>query len=126
MQDIVGGRIVVPLLWVQDAVVEGIAERLGVQSGDPIVKDTRSEGDQLGYRAVHIVFQVHGLPVEIQVRSARQQVWAQTVEFLDQRMGTDLKHGVGPADWLEWLKDLSTSLRNGDLDLPNELPEPPR
>lgn len=53
MQDVAGGRIVVPLLWMQDAVASGVLDLLSGRS--PEVKDTRAEGDQLGYRAVHVV-----------------------------------------------------------------------
>lgn len=125
MQDIAGGRIVVPLLWMQDAVVESLVELLTPMS--PRLKDTRDEGDALGYRAVHITFRIDGLPAEIQVRDGRQQAWAQTVERIDRRFGWDLKHGVGPPEWLHWLRATSDVLRSNDLgvDLPfPPLPEP--
>ncbi|HWB21308.1 MAG TPA: RelA/SpoT domain-containing protein [Gaiellaceae bacterium] len=126
MQDIAGGRIVVPTVATQEGVTSGFIQGIAGATGSrPSVKDTTEHGDELGYRAVHIVFQFGGRPVEIQIRTARQQQWAQTVENVDQSLGTDLKHGNGPEEWLEWLLELSKGLREQDLGLSAELPLPP-
>jgi ppGpp synthetase/RelA/SpoT-type nucleotidyltranferase len=126
MQDIAGGRIVVPTLELQSDTVAGFVDGVGDAFGkDPWVKDTTAIGDELGYRAVHVVIELGERPAEIQVRTALQQRWAQTVERLDQALNTDLKHGHGPQEWLTWLGELSDALREQDLGQPVELPLPP-
>jgi ppGpp synthetase/RelA/SpoT-type nucleotidyltranferase len=125
MQDIAGGRIVVPLLRTQNAVLDALREGFTEETGLPIVRltDTRASGDEHGYRAVHVVVSFDGDPVEIQIRTAVQQAWAQRVEDLDRQLGTDLKHGHGPAEWLEWLlamSDVGVRLERGeDADIPD-------
>ena len=130
MQDIAGGRIVVPLPDLQDALlqilIEAHAELIG---GAPRVTDTRDGGDEQGYRAVHVVIPLEGMPVEVQIRTPLQQLWAQIVERVDQALGSDLKHGAGPAEWLEYLQtlsDLFERVEAGELiGREVELPSPP-
>jgi len=50
---------------------------------------------------------------EIQIRTRRQDLWAQIVERVDKDLDWDLKHGEGPAEWLEWLHDLSDRAPQG-------------
>jgi len=124
MQDIAGGRIIVPDKLLQDAACDAILRMTGdPQSGVVLfreVSDTRRDGDEHGYRAVHVVVGVDGKPVELQVRTAVQQGWAQLVEGLDQRFGWDLKHGQGPRDVADWLLEMSRLGARIDSD---ELPE---
>lgn len=139
MQDLAGGRIVVPSLEAQEMVLQGYsrAQRLLPEAApelaglaDPIrVHDTRELGDRLGYRAVHLVHRVMGRAgYEIQIRTSPQQGWAQLVERVDQHYGWDLKHGLGPDAWLSWLYNLSEYLHDVDLgESPNkrDFPAPP-
>lgn len=131
MQDIAGARIVVPSLEVQDIVSEWLVTGLENedlrQRGVRFVRmsDSREHGDALGYRAVHVIVDWGGRLGEVQIRTAAQQVWAQSVEIADQIFGTDLKHGVGADDWLQWMLDYSRELRKADLDQPYSMPTPP-
>jgi ppGpp synthetase/RelA/SpoT-type nucleotidyltranferase len=126
MQDIVGGRIVVPTAALQERVATQLVDELTTLNNEVRTKDTREAGDRLGYRAVHVMIgSLAGRPAEIQVRTALQQHWAQTVEDLDQSLGTDLKHGNGPTDWLAWLREFSDALRAHDLGDEVELPSRP-
>jgi ppGpp synthetase/RelA/SpoT-type nucleotidyltranferase len=113
IQDIAGTRIVVPTLAEQDAVLTAALAQFG--SDASVVKDTRKDGDALGYRALHVVVQMDGRLAEIQIRTATQASWAQIVEILDEQGKTDLKHGNGPAETLEWLRQASDALRRVDL-----------
>ena len=111
MQDIVGGRIILPDTLLQDTACNAI-RRLTEDSQSGIelfrdVSDTREYGDEHGYRAVHVVLVVDGKPVELQIRTAIQQAWAQLVEGLDQKFDWDLKHGQGPEDVADWLREVS-------------------
>lgn len=64
---------------------------------EPKVKDRRDEPSH-GYRAVHVVVTVQDLPVEIQIRTERQDTWAQIVESLGDRWGRQIRYGKGPAE----------------------------
>lgn len=74
---------------------------------------------------MHVVVSMEGRFAEIQVRTQTQEFWAQIVEQLDAGGGTDFKHGDGPAEWLEWLQDLSDALRAADLGEPFVMPQTP-
>lgn len=54
---------------------------------------------------------IGGRFAEIQIRTALQGLWAQFVEKLDETSGSDLKHGSGDQQALEWLQALSERLR---------------
>ncbi|MBW4703679.1 hypothetical protein [Micromonospora sp. RL09-050-HVF-A] len=49
-----------------------------------------------GYRAVHVVVFLEGLPVEVQVRTELQHMWAEATERLGDRWGRGLRYGLGP------------------------------
>lgn len=137
MQDIAGARIVVPDLSSQDAataVVRGIFD-----SDEISLKDSREDGDEHGYRAIHVVARMDGRIVEVQIRTRWQDRWAQVVEGIDAGVGKalkeqfdadpsevfDLKHGVGPDDLRTWLLAVSAEFRKADLGVPFEMPPSP-
>ena len=137
MQDVVGARIVAPSLADQNLVLDVAREFF---TSDLVgVKDQRDESDEHGYRSVHIIIRLDGRLAEIQLRTVWQDRWAQIVEGIDSGVGKalteelgvdtskvfDLKHGVGPADLLDWLRVLSDEFRKADLGLPYELPPNP-
>ena len=90
MQDIAGCRILVPDISAQDKL-------LGVLSGmfDATVIDRRVKSS-FGYRAVHVVVKSTDAPVEIQIRTDLQHVWAQLSEKLADVYGISTKYGGGP------------------------------
>jgi ppGpp synthetase/RelA/SpoT-type nucleotidyltranferase len=109
IQDIAGARVVVPNLDTQEAVLQLVLTEFS-DSNAVVAKDTRETSDELGYRGLHVVVELNGRFAEIQIRTALQGLWAQVVEKLDETGGTDLKHGSGPSQTLEWLKDFSERL----------------
>jgi putative GTP pyrophosphokinase len=113
MQDIAGTRVVVPGLDDQQRILDVTLDHFA--GARPTVKDTRTDGDTLGYRALHVVVDLGGRFAEIQIRTATQATWAQIVEILDEQGETDLKHGNGPAETLEWLRSASDQLRRVDV-----------
>jgi ppGpp synthetase/RelA/SpoT-type nucleotidyltranferase len=123
MQDIAGARIVVPDLELQDRLAREITDLLGESVID--VKDQRDEPDDYGYRMLHVIGFRDERYFEVQIRSFEQDRWAQIVERIDSNYSYDLKHGRGPADWLQWLHVLSDELRKADLGEPYEIPPTP-
>lgn len=93
MQDIVGVRVVThggrPA---QDALVQKIRERWPKHK----LHDRRLT-PQHGYRAVHIVVNVRGRPVEIQVRTGRQHQWAEVFEKVADKWGRAIRYGGAPS-----------------------------
>src|SRR5437763_11759165 len=77
MQDIAGCRIVVTDLLTQDEAVG----RLNT-SFDNVEIDDRREKPSHGYRAVHVIVEISGKLIEIQVRTALQHLWAEVSEKL--------------------------------------------
>lgn len=49
-----------------------------------------------GYRAVHVIADVDGFPVEIQVRTLTQDRWAQTMERYGDAYGREIRYGELP------------------------------
>jgi len=94
MQDIAGARIVAEMRRdEQDRLVEQITACFD----DCKVVDRRA-APSFGYRAVHVVVKVEGRPVEIQVRTRLQDLWAQIVERLADRLGRGIRYGEPPLE----------------------------
>jgi len=93
IEDIAGARMVREMnLDQQDALVADICEIFP----DNKVYDRRVKPSS-GYRAVHVVVRIGGVPVEVQIRTRVQDLWAQLVESLSDRWGQQIKYG-GPPD----------------------------
>jgi ppGpp synthetase/RelA/SpoT-type nucleotidyltranferase len=76
MQDIAGCRVVVPDIPAQERVIARLDKMFDATVIDRRVKPSN------GYRAVHVVVREVGLPVEVQVRTDLQHVWAESSEKL--------------------------------------------
>lgn len=97
VQDIAGTRVICTDRDEQDQIVEEVVHAFAHGDRPPKVKDRREEPSH-GYRAVHVVVTVQGLPVEIQIRTQRQDLWAQIVESLGDRWGRQIRYGQPPTD----------------------------
>jgi putative GTP pyrophosphokinase len=102
MQDIAGGRIVVDNILEQNRVVDLL--RQDFLEGK--VMDRREKPSH-GYRAVHLIVRVEEKLVEIQIRTALQQLWAEFSEKASDIVGLDIKYGGGPEDWRKSLQVMS-------------------
>jgi putative GTP pyrophosphokinase len=91
MQDIAGCRVVVPDILEQDRVVGSL---LSGMFDDARVVDRREE-PSYGYRAVHIIVEISGKTVEVQVRTIFQHIWAEISEKYADLYGSDIKYGGG-------------------------------
>jgi ppGpp synthetase/RelA/SpoT-type nucleotidyltranferase len=90
MQDIAGCRLVVPSVHDQDALV-GQLRAAFVRA---TVVDRR-ESPSHGYRAVHVIVEDGERPVEIQVRTSFQHLWAEFSEKLSDVIDPSIKYGGG-------------------------------
>jgi len=100
MQDIAGCRLIVADVREQDRLVDDLKRLFPEHT----VIDRRRHPSH-GYRAVHVIAEVQGKPVEIQVRTRLQDLWAQLCEVRSDEIDKDLKYGGGPT---EERRDLDT------------------
>ncbi len=102
IQDIAGCRIVVVGIVEQDEVVDAI------QTWFPsaVVVDRR-EAPSHGYRAMHVIVRVEDRPIEVQVRSALQHLWAEVSEKVSDTIDPGVKYGLGSEELQEPLLVLS-------------------
>ena len=89
MQDIAGCRVVVEDISQQNRVVSSIHNRL-----NGIVADRRLRPSH-GYRAVHLIVRIEGLPIEVQIRTRLQHLWAEMSEKVADQAGIEVKYGGG-------------------------------
>jgi putative GTP pyrophosphokinase len=102
IQDIAGCRVVVPDVMVQDLVVT----RLTGIFGRGAIFDRRQKPSS-GYRAVHVVVRSLERPIEIQVRTVLQHMWAELSEKLSDVVSPTVKYGGGPRNLTDFLGRLS-------------------
>jgi hypothetical protein len=92
VQDVAGLRIVREMsLGDQSALAAQVA---ALFDGSKTI-DRRAK-PSFGYRAVHVVVKVDGLPVEVQVRTSLQDRWAQIVERMADSWGRQIRYGQPP------------------------------
>jgi ppGpp synthetase/RelA/SpoT-type nucleotidyltranferase len=97
MRDIAGVRIVDEMdRREQDVLVSEVGDALA-NLGTVRIIDRRTNPTH-GYRAVHVELNSDARYVEIQVRTRRQDQWAQIVERLGDRWGRQIRYGRGPTD----------------------------
>jgi len=94
MQDISGCRIVVADIVQQELFVASLKALFPKAS----IIDRRDK-PSYGYRAVHVIAQVSGKPIEIQVRSFLQHLWAQISEKSSDVLDPAIKYGGGSDQW---------------------------
>jgi putative GTP pyrophosphokinase len=95
MQDIGGCRIVVTTAWEQERSVSVLQQAAFPQA---TVVDRR-ENPSHGYRAVHVIAEISGKPIEIQIRSSLQHLWAELSEKASDVLDPMIKYGGGPEIW---------------------------
>jgi hypothetical protein len=111
IQDIAGCRLVVGDLDDQDEAVQSL---VGVFR-DAIVVDRRQKPSH-GYRAVHLIVSVHGKPVEIQVRTALQHLWAGVSEKFSDVVDPAIKYGGGEESLVRLLAEESRLISGLESD----------
>jgi ppGpp synthetase/RelA/SpoT-type nucleotidyltranferase len=123
VQDIAGCRIVVTDILAQD---EAVGLLLSGFPDTVRIMDRRIN-PSYGYRAVHVIMESSGKPVEIQVRTYLQHVWAELSEVLSDVVDSNIKYGGGDAEsrnLLATMCELITRLEEVEKEsafLPNEV-----
>ncbi len=102
LEDIAGCRVV-PTMREQHQVLDRI------RSGWEMVRerDYRTSPRD-GYRAIHIVVRAQGRPVEVQVRTELEDLWANVSEALAERLDPEIKYGGGPTGIRQLLGGMSS------------------
>ncbi len=98
MQDIAGMRVIVVDVQAQEAALRDLTS---FHHGATVID--RRVATSHGYRAVHVVMTVASLPVEVQIRTELQHLWAELSEKLADRYGEGLKYGEGDPSMRSWL-----------------------
>lgn len=102
IQDIAGCRIVVADLFEQQVLTLALMKMFPNASAID-----RREKPSHGYRAVHVIPRHDGQPIEIQVRTKLQHLWAELSEKLADDLDPKIKYGGGPAFSQKILLELS-------------------
>jgi hypothetical protein len=98
MADIGGVRAVLPS---QDAAYR-VASRLRKNWTITKYRDYVAEPKKDGYRAIHLINRNRGRLIEVQLRTPRQDSWANSVEAFSRSVAPGLKFGAGPAELQEY------------------------
>jgi len=95
VQDVAGLRVTVENRVAQDLAVDRI--RLALEASECTVRVVdRRERPSHEYRAIHLIATALGVPVEIQIRTALQDLWAQVSERMGDRFGRAIRYGGHP------------------------------
>jgi ppGpp synthetase/RelA/SpoT-type nucleotidyltranferase len=91
MQDIGGVRAVLPSLRQVYVVRRRLLKSWVVLRERDYIAQPKSSG----YRALHLIVRRMGYPIEVQLRTIGQDVWANQVEETGRKFGVDVKFGAG-------------------------------
>ncbi|SDG30184.1 hypothetical protein SAMN05421505_103104 [Sinosporangium album] len=99
IQDLAGARIVLSGgRALQNHAIARIVNAFTSESRELRLVDRRTNPSH-GYRAVHVIVNLHEAPVEIQVRTHWQHEWADMFEKLADRVGRGIRYGEPPTRW---------------------------
>lgn len=125
IQDLAGARVVLDGGRAeQDSTVSQLVDEFETSDRPVKVVDRRSD-PRSGYRAVHLVVSVDGLPVEIQLRTDLQHRWAELFEKLADEFGRGIRYGQPPELLLPLPAEAAAALSPvfPQLDMPASLEE---
>lgn len=114
MQDVGGCRAILGSEAAIGSVIAGILRNWDVITVDDYISSPKPDG----YRAVHVIVRNSGVPIEVQLRTAGQQDWADEVERIDGLLPAAVKDGEGPPEVIRYLQSLSEIIRTveaGDI-----------
>jgi hypothetical protein len=113
MADIGGVRAVLP----DREAVDRVAARLRKNWTITRVRDYVDRPKDDGYRALHLINRNHGRLIEVQLRTPRQDTWANTVETFARTVAPGLKFGGGPEEVRAYFISVGEFFALRDLEL---------
>ncbi len=133
MQDIGGLRAILPDIKAVRDIRRKYVEKAKFKHELILEHDYITNPKPDGYRGVHLVYryqnanrdnqiasQYNGLPVEIQLRTQLQHIWATAVETVGMFRNASFKTGRGPKEWREFFELVSSAfaIAEGENALP--------
>ncbi len=109
MQDIAGCRVVVANVVEQEQFVAS----LKTDWLEASVIDRR-DNPSYGYRAIHMIIEISGKPIEIQVRTSLQHLWAEVSEKYSDVIDPTIKYGGGCEKLRSFFTKTSASVASYD------------
>lgn len=113
MQDLAGARMLIDGTRIdQDRIGERVRE---IFEPGVLIKDRRLN-PSYGYRALHLIVTQDELPIEIQIRTPLQHLWAEITERLADVWGRQIRYGglpVGAVEQRLW-SQIQTLAENAD------------
>jgi putative GTP pyrophosphokinase len=91
MEDVGGVRAILPSQDAADEVVRRLRKNWTVSRYRDYVRDPKPSG----YRALHLIAVKQGVKIELQLRTALQDLWANQVESDSRQLRVDFKSGKG-------------------------------
>jgi len=119
LQDIGGCRIIVDKNSDVDALRIFIESRLANSGFVKLVRatDYRDLGrDDTGYRALHLLLDVGGFKIELQLRSRIQHYWSESIERTSVIYGARLKEKEGDPVVIDYFKEFSNALHGIEVN----------
>ncbi|WP_372069965.1 RelA/SpoT domain-containing protein (plasmid) [Tistrella mobilis] len=113
LQDIGGCRIIVENNADVDYIMNFIQDKMRSDRLGKIIRrtDYRQEGrDNSGYRALHVIIEINGYKLELQIRSRMQHYWSESIERTSLLYGHRLKEGEGDSSVIQYFKKFSNIL----------------
>lgn len=102
IQDIAGLRVIVPSIAEARRLEQDLRKRWSGREATEIrpsaCRDYIAEPKSNGYRAIHLITERDARLVELQIRTANQQFWADCVERVSDEIGAELKSAEGPPE----------------------------
>lgn len=126
IQDLAGLRVVKEMSLTEQDILRESVLRVWPEAK---VRDRRIKPSH-GYRAVHIVLNIDDYPVELQIRTGLQHMWAEVFEKTADEWGRQVRYGHPPnepaksaifgtrAEIVEFLHSCSTGISLIESDLP--------
>ena len=105
MEDVGGCRAVLATPNEVDAVAARVHRKWDVATQNDYRHDAKPN---TGYRGLHLVVLRQDRLIEVQLRTEREQYWAEVVERTSSRTGFALKDGEGPQELLRYFEVAST------------------
>ncbi len=111
IQDIAGCRVTVGTTPEQEQAIADLARVFPTAT----VVDRRTSPSH-GYRAVHVIVEVQGRPIEVQLRTSLQHLWAELSEKCSDVFDPAIKYGSGNEKLLAALASASRSIAQLEED----------